>query len=82
MSMPGFSAQAVLDKVSGIYRGASGHDSAKARVEPARDFMSASCSEVSSDYNWHCTVRWGIANCRGSSTTYADGSYETEYSCT
>jgi hypothetical protein len=43
--------------------------------------FSCGCSPISSDYNWHCTCRWRISNCRGSSTTYSDGQTETEHSC-
>ena len=80
MSLPGFSAAAALNQGSRTYLGASAAPAA-AGVQPARTFFSASCSPVASDYNWHCTVRWGYGSCRGSSTVYADGQVESEYSC-
>ena len=44
MSMPGFSAQAALYRVSRIYRPASGLHSATAGVQPAMPFFGMNCS--------------------------------------
>jgi hypothetical protein len=83
MSMPGFYAQAALGKVSRSYRVVCGHYAATAGVEPARAFLYGHCTPPSerAGINWSCEVRWGIANCRGSVTVYADGQIEAEASC-
>jgi len=81
MSLPGYNAQASLGQSSKSYGGRAGHDGATAGVQPARIYMSASCSAAYPGLYQHCTVRWGFANCRGSYTTYTSGAYEEEHSC-
>lgn len=83
MSMPGFSGQVALCRVSRTYRAVAGHDSATARVEPARAFLYAHCTPPSerAGINWSCEVRWGFANCTGSIVVYADGQVDPTVSC-
>jgi hypothetical protein len=59
MSVPGFSAQAALYKVSRVYRAASGNYSGRAGVQPAELRVSFHCTEPGSDYNRSCTSGCG-----------------------
>jgi hypothetical protein len=86
MSTPGFSAQAALYQVNTVYQITGDHKSAASGVQPAANFVSCKCIKPGAGHNGHCTCRWGISNCTGSSTIWYDNKgnvtdVETGHSC-